>query len=203
MAILNSRYFAFPPQTRLSTPPTCPFELTSKTRRLVFRERSEERQCPPFLWCILMGLSDQQPDDDDVVQCALQLHRINSILWHPIQIGKEDIDKFKSVCFDFGKSFSTVCQVGISCRFDWNCVLCMSNNSFFSNFRSRPHHPHFRRRQHGDGKSESPYFVWTKAIEVRYFLTGLLSYISCRTTKPAAASSGRPWPLLVTAQVWS
>lgn len=76
MAIFNSRKLALTPQARLSS--HLSFRTNHKDAQAGLYGKIR-RQTVTFLLCVLMGVSDQQPDDN-VVQCALHLYFINIIL---------------------------------------------------------------------------------------------------------------------------
>lgn len=65
----------------------------------------------PFLWCCLMGIADGNPDDDEPVQCVLQLHAVNSLLCNSVDITAQSTDKMQDYLFSFGLSISPVFNV--------------------------------------------------------------------------------------------
>lgn len=108
ISILNDRYTDIPPSARL--PHLRPFRLkiddvqagmSGKIRRL----------SAPFLWVCVMGVSDKNPDEDDLLQCALNLDKVNQFLCSANNISVRHltiakINEWQEFIFDFGRQMS-------------------------------------------------------------------------------------------------
>lgn len=74
------------------------------------------RQSAPFLWCVLMGMSDKCPDEDNLLHCAFMLDKVNKLLCDPISMNEKQLDSLQSTLFDFGSTFAAVFRVDISTK---------------------------------------------------------------------------------------
>lgn len=77
MSIANERFLSLPRSAHLSS--HLPFQTTQQGSQAGISGKIR-RESVPFLWVCLMGLSNCEPDSDRLMQCALQLDYIISML---------------------------------------------------------------------------------------------------------------------------
>lgn len=118
ISILNNRYNDLPPSARL-------------TKFLPFRNNKDDsqagisgkmrRQSAPFLWVCLMGISQKAPDEDPLLQCALQLDVMNQFLCDINKIGtrqitESQVEKWQKFLFTVGSSMVDVFNVDVTTK---------------------------------------------------------------------------------------
>lgn len=118
IAILNDRYVDLPPSARL--PGLRPFRLNSDDVQAGMSGKVR-RLSAPFLWVCVMGVSDKDPDEDDVLQCALQLDRVNQFLCGTNEINVrhltlQDINDWQDFLFQFGRQMSTTFDMDVTTK---------------------------------------------------------------------------------------
>lgn len=70
------------------------------------------------MWVCLMGLPDSVPDNDPLVQCALQLEFVNSFICQPNCLTKNNADKWQLYLFKFGFFMAALFNVDGSTKLD-------------------------------------------------------------------------------------
>lgn len=74
------------------------------------------RVSAPILWVTTRGISDRLPDEENLLQCALQLGVLSSFLSSPSSLTISEIDEWQQFCSKFGKMFATFFCVEVNTK---------------------------------------------------------------------------------------
>lgn len=113
MTIVNNRFSDLPPSARLAS--HRPFR-TSKQETQAGLSGKIRRDSVPFLWLCLLGVSTNYPDDDKLVQCALQLNAVNAFLCSGAALSNAQLIHWQEFLFTFCKTMVSLFKVDVSTK---------------------------------------------------------------------------------------
>lgn len=111
MEILNDICISHPAQAHLSTHQ--PFRTSTIDTQVNISGKIRRRDVL-VLWCVLLGVSDQQPDDDILVQYALMMDKTCTFLSSPLSTKHFKLDLSQIFLFHFASVFSSLLRVEVS-----------------------------------------------------------------------------------------
>lgn len=113
IATENTRYNSLPPSERLCS--HRPFRLNSGGTQACISAKIR-RESVKFVWVSLMGLTDDLPDDDNLVRAAVELDVVNNLICTPGFYTASAISTWQTYMFKFGASISLLFHIDVTTK---------------------------------------------------------------------------------------